>query len=43
MRLPVLEAAFGLGQSSRDRLAGAVGVQRMSGEDPDADQAEDDC
>jgi hypothetical protein len=36
-------AKFGPDAVSAARLAGAVGIQRMGGEDPHADQGEDRC
>jgi hypothetical protein len=38
-----LEARFGSDAASAASLAGAVGIQRMGGEDAHADQGEDSC
>lgn len=38
-----LEAKFGSDAVSAASLAGAIGIQRMRGEDADADQGEDSC
>ena len=42
-RLAALEAKFRPDAVSAARLAGAVGIQRMGGEDAHADQGEDRC
>ena len=40
---PAVAAKFGPDVVSAARLAGAVGIQRMGGEDAHADQGEDRC